>query len=67
MDQTAMTMCNDNGLPMRVFGMEGEGTSPAPSSESRSAPPSTPDHAARDHTSVDCHLAQPDTQGETRD
>ncbi|GAB3842222.1 UMP kinase [Nesterenkonia populi] len=25
MDQTAMTMCNDNGLPMRVFGMEGEG------------------------------------------
>lgn len=25
MDQTAMTMCNDNGLNMRVFGMEGEG------------------------------------------
>ncbi|NLS10618.1 UMP kinase [Nesterenkonia sp. MY13] len=25
MDQTAMTMCNDNGLDMRVFGMEGEG------------------------------------------
>lgn len=25
MDQTAMTMCNDNDLPMRVFGMEGEG------------------------------------------
>ena len=25
MDQTAMTMCNDNNLNMRVFGMEGEG------------------------------------------
>jgi uridylate kinase len=25
MDQTAMTMCNDNGLDMRVFGMEAEG------------------------------------------
>lgn len=25
MDQTAMTMCNDNNLSMRVFGMEGEG------------------------------------------
>ncbi len=25
MDQTAMTMCNDNDLNMRVFGMEGEG------------------------------------------
>lgn len=25
MDQTAMTMCNDNNLPMRVFGMEGQG------------------------------------------
>ncbi|WP_396897415.1 UMP kinase [Nesterenkonia ebinurensis] len=25
MDQTAMTMCNDNGLNMRVFGMEGDG------------------------------------------
>ncbi|WP_300345456.1 UMP kinase [Nesterenkonia sp.] len=25
MDQTAMTMCNDNGLSMRVFGMEGDG------------------------------------------
>lgn len=25
MDQTAMTMCNDNGLDMRVFGMEGAG------------------------------------------
>ena len=25
MDQTAMTMCNDNQLSMRVFGMEGEG------------------------------------------
>lgn len=25
MDQTAMTMCNDNSLSMRVFGMEGEG------------------------------------------
>jgi len=25
MDQTAMTMCKDNGLTMRVFGMEGEG------------------------------------------
>ncbi|GAA3700823.1 UMP kinase [Zhihengliuella alba] len=25
MDQTAMTMCKDNGLEMRVFGMEGEG------------------------------------------
>lgn len=25
MDQTAMTMCNDNGLDMRVFGMEGHG------------------------------------------
>ncbi|WP_010523708.1 UMP kinase [Nesterenkonia sp. F] len=25
MDQTAMTMCNDNDLSMRVFGMEGEG------------------------------------------
>ncbi|MCT2007342.1 UMP kinase [Micrococcus lylae] len=25
MDLTAMTMCKDNGLPMRVFGMEGPG------------------------------------------
>lgn len=25
MDQTAMTMCNDNKLNMRVFGMEGDG------------------------------------------
>ncbi|GAA3280077.1 UMP kinase [Nesterenkonia halobia] len=25
MDQTAMTMCNDNDLSMRVFGMEGDG------------------------------------------
>ncbi len=25
MDQTAMTMCKDNNLPMLVFGMEGEG------------------------------------------
>lgn len=25
MDQTAMTMCNDNNLSMRVFGMEAEG------------------------------------------
>ena len=25
MDQTAMTMCKDNGLEMVVFGMEGEG------------------------------------------
>lgn len=25
MDQTAMTMCNDNGLTMRVFGMEDDG------------------------------------------
>lgn len=25
MDQTAMTMCKDNGLEMMVFGMEGEG------------------------------------------
>ncbi|MGO3153171.1 MAG: UMP kinase [Galactobacter sp.] len=25
MDQTAMTMCKDNSLTMRVFGMEGEG------------------------------------------
>lgn len=25
MDQTAMTMCNDNTLNMRVFGMEGDG------------------------------------------
>jgi uridylate kinase len=25
MDQTAMTMCKDNGLTMVVFGMEGEG------------------------------------------
>jgi len=25
MDQTAMTMCKDNKLPMLVFGMEGDG------------------------------------------
>jgi len=25
MDQTAMTMCKDNGLEMMVFGMEGNG------------------------------------------
>jgi uridylate kinase len=25
MDQTAMTMCKDNGVTMVVFGMEGEG------------------------------------------
>ena len=25
MDQTAMTMCKDNGLSMMVFGMEGDG------------------------------------------
>jgi uridylate kinase len=25
MDQTAMTMCKDNGLEMMVFGMEGDG------------------------------------------